>query len=1044
MDLATLLLVNVGKKSAAWLLKYFMGDEWEAAATIASGVTDSMLTKAGDAIQQDRTRKHFESLGSRIAQNLLAAFETEEMHRTKIGGVPHIEQQKVVEQIGLTLCGNVDPKFLLRGNLDEEKLKPAFRKARPLPDGVLKEIDTRFYDRVLDQVIVSLVAAADGLPGFQQKSFGEVLDRLDSQHADTLKKLQEMQEWQEQRWEQAERVDPANAEYEVTYREHIARTLNYLELFGADLPVEARRHSLSVAYVSLNLRQEGKDGKESRTMAVDSVLDELSPKAGRLLIRGDAGSGKSTLSRWAARKAARGLDPVTLYEMAESAYQVARSMRHGAMYGAIGSYVGDAETAIGEKRTEVLKEMRLNTWLSKVPFLIRLRDCPGGELPAPDDFPRLVAKLAGNPPAGWVQAVLKAGRGLVLLDGVDEVAKFDRDKLFAEIKGLCDTFKKCYFLVSTRPEAVPEGWLKRLKFREASISPMSATGRNEFIDSWHLAVKIELKRLEQPTDALESEAEELKNKFENNPTMARLATNPLMAAMICALHRRSSQHLPPTEVELVERLCFMLLDQRDRESGLREDVNVEAFRKLPYKDKRMIVQDIAYHMLVERCESSLDRVTAKELVAKRLKSRQHNPDDAEDVLRAIIERSGMLREKTPQALENGDTVPAKVEFLHNTFKEYLAGMQLGNAGAVGLLAEHWDHADWVPAILFAVTVERPKLTDEVIEKILPPGSLSRTDKLLRRTRKRANLIEKDVETRKRILLTLRCRAVGADVDPELQSRLQHLEEMLFPPRTMTEAEALAEAGDALLPFLDRLAFAPGRNVNQTAACIRALRQSQLKPAQSLLDGFLKDERHAVIEELAQAVNPLTIQSVQQMVQSEFGFYDFEQQRSLRKQITDVSPLVQLASLQTLDLTGTQVSDVSPLAQLISLRTLNLLGTSVSDLNPIAQHTSLQTLILAGTEVSDVSPLAQLTSLQTLNLNRTQVSNLSPLAQLTSLQCLSLNLTQVSDVSPLIQLTSLQTLYLSRTQVSDKAVEVFHLTRAKAGLPKVEVLTGTDI
>ena len=136
------------------------------------------------------------------------------------------------------------------------------------------------------------------------------------------------------------------------------------------------------------------------------------------------------------------------------------------------------------------------------------------------------------------------------------------------------------------------------------------------------------------------------------------------------------------------------------------------------------------------------------------------------------------------------------------------------------------------------------------------------------------------------------------------------------------------------------------------------------------------------------------------------------------QVSDLTPLADLASLQHLSLDGTQVSDLTPLADLASLQHLSLDGTQVSDLTPLADLASLQHLSLDGTQVSDLTPLADLASLRFLLLDGTQVSDLTPLADLASLRFLWLDGTRVSDLTPLAHLTSLRDLSLNRTQVSD--------------------------
>ena len=152
--------------------------------------------------------------------------------------------------------------------------------------------------------------------------------------------------------------------------------------------------------------------------------------------------------------------------------------------------------------------------------------------------------------------------------------------------------------------------------------------------------------------------------------------------------------------------------------------------------------------------------------------------------------------------------------------------------------------------------------------------------------------------------------------------------------------------------------------------------------------------------------------------------------SLETHIEDL----RLLSTTDLDLSFTQVSDLSVLEKLPSLQYLDLSGTPVSDLSVLEKLTSLQSLSLSGTQVSDLSGLEKLPSLQYLDLSGTPVSDLSVLEKLTSLQVLELSGTPVSDLSVLEKLTSLQVLDLSGTPVS--AEEIDALRRA---LPRTSVL-----
>ncbi|MES1983072.1 MAG: leucine-rich repeat domain-containing protein [Pseudomonadota bacterium] len=139
---------------------------------------------------------------------------------------------------------------------------------------------------------------------------------------------------------------------------------------------------------------------------------------------------------------------------------------------------------------------------------------------------------------------------------------------------------------------------------------------------------------------------------------------------------------------------------------------------------------------------------------------------------------------------------------------------------------------------------------------------------------------------------------------------------------------------------------------------------------------------------------------------------------MNTKVTDVTPLTGLHCLQRLDLDGTPVMDITPLAGFKNLQALFLSRTHVTDAKPLAGLVNLQVLFLGNTKVTDITPLANLRKLRTLFLYDTKVADVAPLAGLNNLQALFLTRTQVADVTPLTGLNNLQELFLSYTQVTD--------------------------
>ena len=248
------------------------------------------------------------------------------------------------------------------------------------------------------------------------------------------------------------------AQFEEQYLRGIIKKLDYMELFGVDVSPASRRHRLSVAYISLCVRQKRSDEEPDRSelryedgLGAEEESDgdytikpveKVLKYAGRLVVRGEAGSGKTTLLRWIAVNSAR------------------RSFEDG-----------------------------LAEWNDAVPFFIPLRRCVGSRLPAPEEFPRLILpSIAEEMPDLWVHQTLRSGRAIVLIDGVDEVPSSQRSAVREWLDELSSTFGGARFIISSRPSAIQDGWMSEEGFEDAELQPMELPDIWEFIDHWHADV----------------------------------------------------------------------------------------------------------------------------------------------------------------------------------------------------------------------------------------------------------------------------------------------------------------------------------------------------------------------------------------------------------------------------------------------------------------------------------------------------------------------------------------------------------------------------
>ncbi len=527
----------------------------------------------------------------------------------------------------------------------------------------------------------------------------------------------------------------------------------WLELLGVTLADANRRYPLSIAYIDLSvMRQDTPTGRfVIKTGTDDDPLKgpagqraaSVLGRSGRVLLVGHAGSGKTTLLQWLAVRSA------------------------------LGDFSGPLEG-----------------WAGTVPFFVPLRQYAGRALPAPEELPLAVGRnLIHEMPPGWVHGLLRAGRALVLVDGVDELPEGERDQAHAWLGGLVSDFGESRYVITSRPTAIREGWLAGLEFTEAELQPMSAADVREFIRQWHKSMAAEIIDADDARD-LAGYEQFLIEAIDADRHLRALTISPLLCALLCALNRERRTHLPHDRMEIYEAALDMLLDRRDRERGVETD---EA--RLTKTDKAFLLQDVAFWLVRNGwSDAPSDRVIGR--VARSMRQLHKVSAEAPEVFRSLLERSGVLRE--PAA--------GRVDFVHRTFQEYLAAKAAVDNDEVGLLVANADDDQWREVIVMAAGHAPPDKCAELLR-----GLLKRRGWVVAHTRRGARGDRGSP-------LIVACLQTARRLDPGLRAEIEKLAERLVPPSTRDAADALAGAGEMVL---DLLRAKPPRTQPQVAASIRA-------------------------------------------------------------------------------------------------------------------------------------------------------------------------------------------------------------------------------
>jgi len=518
---------------------------------------------------------------------------------------------------------------------------------------------------------------------------------------------------------------PDRDDFEERLREFVIRQTGRLQIIGLSQgPDGEESWPLDAGYLSLELVA-GTGGRPGFPRPADRPAEEA-PQAQRaelalsgqrrMLIRGGAGSGKSTLLFWLANLTAGRRVPPPLADLADC-----------------------------------------------VPLLFRLRSLPrNSELPAPEELLALVARpLSGHPAAaGWVTRQLERGRILLLLDGVDEVPEADRARTRAWLTELLAAYPGVRYVVTTRPSAVREGWLAGAGFTELELLPMNRADVAAFIARWHQAAG--------PDERLSGWRDSLTAAVVRKQDLGRLATSPLMCALICALNRDRRGYLPEGRMELYSAALEMLLVRRDRERGIAVP---EEFR-LTAEQQIMLLQRLAY-WLATNGSVEIDRALAVRKLTDALPAMAGVSGDGEQVLRHLVVRSGLLRQPTADS----------VDFIHRTFQDYLAAKAAIEEEDLGVLVRNAHDDQWDDILRMAVGHARPKERARLLRGLLDRarGDTAHGSRLR--------------------LLAAACLEHATELDPVVRQEVADGAADLVPPRDDAAARLLATAGPVLLDLL---------------------------------------------------------------------------------------------------------------------------------------------------------------------------------------------------------------------------------------------------
>jgi Leucine-rich repeat (LRR) protein len=503
--------------------------------------------------------------------------------------------------------------------------------------------------------------------------------------------------------------------------------------------------------------------------------------------------------------------------------------------------------------------------------------------------------------------------------------------------------------------------------------------------------------------------------IEEQGAIGKLATTPLLCAMLCAFYAYKHGAAPGTRAELYKEVVKTLVFEREAERNPdRPDL-----KELPERQRMLLLQALARYMTEEglstiECGRDLSpapvtwpaerKETAEAVLAERIQGMRLLTVREEAALKILLDRSVVFRRVTYR----------EAHFAHRSIQEYLAAGDYVDEGQSQELRDRIVDPQWWGIIAFAAARLAVGEVSNLVLKILDVAAS--TPESLRRSL---------------IMLAADCYVARGSLKPDVAAVVQDLITAILPPVSLEEADMVARCGEQVLPMLSSVTGYPDLTA---ASCIRAAAAIGGSVALEIISGYATEAqgRPLVVDELINAwpkFKPLEAYIDRVLSKLDLGenwvslktrdivqaagnlttmrraridtyevSYDFAGWSRLNAleemdftgnwRLESLRGMGKLRRLQRLDLTGARnLRSIDELGSLRNLRELSLRGcSSLRDIGPLEALDGLRVLYLDGcSAVEDFRPLSKLRALTFLSINGCSISDLSICEGLPQLQ-----------------------------------------------------------
>ena len=290
-----------------------------------------------------------------------------------------------------------------------------------------------------------------------------------------------------------------------------------------------------------------------------------------------------------------------------------------------------------------------------------------------------------------VEQILQTGRGLILLDGLDEVREEDSERVIRNIEDFYKSFGDNQFAVTCRIAAREYTFGQ---FTEVEVADFDELQIETFVRSW-----FEIKELPDYP-------EQFMKQIKANPSIKELANNPLLLTLLC-LEFEDSGSFPSDRADLYARATNTLLRKWDDQRHIHRQ---QVYKELNIKRKEGLLSQVAFQTF-DKKEYFFKQRQVESYIGEYICNLPNAPQeqtaldiDSLAVLKSIEGQHGLLVERARGIYS----------FSHLTFQEYFTARKIATTSnpdalesALVNLSSHVAEKRWREVFLLTATILEP-------------------------------------------------------------------------------------------------------------------------------------------------------------------------------------------------------------------------------------------------------------------------------------------------------------------------------------------------